>query len=662
VEIIVEDFDGLATPVGLTEALSERVSVEHTRAVLAAVLDRAPGTVTALALAAEASRMLDGDLVRARELLDHALEISTADSDATLAEHLLEAGEPAITAELLDEALAEDPEDETHHALYAQALEAIHARTPPGRRLRSEERAALERFADRSLLYRLRDELREFTDATPQLRSHMAETMREWLSEAEMLPGPLDPIRADELDLSQEALAAMAVEHSWLTAPEADDAGEEGDPRETPALPFPDSGTPLAALAGLPQTPPDVAQAAGDWYATCTYGLWQVRDPEPRPGVWLTDLVSGTRRYVAIDADQLEGLAPWAVILGPVVAVDGIWRTGSTFASLRPGEGDSAAAAVRVVVADLLRALEGKRPRGPRRPVEGVPHGVLVDTAEPADPLFTSAAGKITGYMLPSLFGELTRARGAAPRMTNMDGDPVTLITASVRLADDPVVALREHPDFIEEDGELVWWGRALTEAERAGAQAELSSHLESTGGPFELLDPEDEPSRWVRGRLRAAGGDVPTAGAGRNLEVETEVEVNSQERLEALLEVLSDHELAPELRGRRAIDPAQDLAASVGGFSAPVPFGTSPDAVARWAERWPEETSPPLGGVTPRAAARRRDRRPGLEAVLREFEHDAHLLALRGLPVPDLAALRAELEMECWWEPPGARATGRPR
>jgi hypothetical protein len=35
-----------------------------------------------------------------------------------------------------------------------------------------------------------------------------------------------------------------------------------------------------------------------------------------------------------------------------------------------------------------------------------------------------------------------------------------------------------------------------------------------------------------------------------------------------------------------------------------------------------------------------------------REFEHDAHLLALRGLPVPDLAALRAELEM----------ASGRPR
>jgi hypothetical protein len=449
-EIIVEDFDGLATPVGLTEALSERVSVEHTRAVLAAVLDRAPGTVTALALAAEASRILDGDLVRARELLDHALEISTADSDATLAEHLLEAGEPAITAELLVEALAEDPEDEAHHALYAQALEAIHARTPPGRRLRREERSVLERFADRSLLYRLRDELREFTDATPQLTRHMAETIREWLFEAEMLPEPLDPIRGDEPDLSQEALAAMAVEHSWLTAAADDDADEEGDSRDTPALPFPDSGTPLAALAARPQTPPDVAQAAGDWYATCTYGLWQVRDPAPRPGVWLTDLVSGTRRYVAIDADQLDGLAPWAVILGPIVAVDGIWRTGSTFASLRPGEGDSAAAAVKVMVADLLRTLEGKRPRGPRRHGASAPHGVLVDTAEPTDPLFTSVAGKITGYMLPSLFGELTRARGAAPRMTNMDGDPVTLITASVRLADDPVVALREHPDFTE--------------------------------------------------------------------------------------------------------------------------------------------------------------------------------------------------------------------
>ena len=56
------------------------------------------------------------------------------------------------------------------------------------------------------------------------------------------------------------------------------------------------------------------------------------------------------------------------------------------------------------------------------------------------------------------------------------------------------------------------------------------------------------------------------------------------------------------------------------------------------------DERVPALGGATPRTASRREQTRPRLEAVLREFEHDAHVLARAGRPAPDLDRLRAEL------------------
>jgi len=62
---------------------------------------------------------------------------------------------------------------------------------------------------------------------------------------------------------------------------------------------------------------------------------------------------------------------------------------------------------------------------------------------------------------------------------------------------------------------------------------------------------------------------------------------------------------------------------------------------------------------VTPQTASRRVQSRPRLEAVLREFEHDAYVLTQAGRPAPDLDRLRAELGMDQWWEPP-ARARDR--
>jgi uncharacterized membrane-anchored protein len=90
-ELLVEDFADLPSPLGLVEALLEGGSSERARAVAAEAQRLAPGSVTALTIAVEIARALDGDARRASGLLAEALD---ADLDpaggAALAEHLLE--------------------------------------------------------------------------------------------------------------------------------------------------------------------------------------------------------------------------------------------------------------------------------------------------------------------------------------------------------------------------------------------------------------------------------------------------------------------------------------------------------------------------------------------------------------------------------------------
>jgi len=101
-------------------------------------------------------------------------------------------------------------------------------------------------------------------------------------------------------------------------------------------------------------------------------------------------------------------------------------------------------------------------------------------------------------------------------------------------------------------------------------------------------------------------------------------------------------------------IDPSEDLPPVMLGPSLGMRFGGSQEAIDAWMAHWPEEKVPALGGMTPRAAARREQGRLRLEALLREFEHDAYPLARAGEPAPDIERLRGELGMQTWWEPPG--------
>jgi len=604
--------------------------------------------VTALTLAAEIAGVFDHDPGRVDELLDEALDARLdPDGSAELAQHMLASGRELDAIELVREMLLDEPEDEDAQQLYGRALEGLHWRLGAGEKLSRAERAELDRFADRAGVYALRDAMRVLIEERrPELQVPLADSVRGWM---EQLREAQDGESEDGFGLEpgdheerSEALFRLAMEHAWLLDGDADE--DEGDGLALEPEPeLEQSGAPLALLATDPDVSPEISSAAREWLGTVTYGLWQVSDPEPGPGLWLTDIVTGVRRYAAIPSEQLPGMSRWSVLLGALVSLDGVWRSTGAVVLLRPSEGDSAAEWVHEASVAIAKFVAGKRGRRPGRRREPEPHGVLVAIAESLDPQIAALMSKVLGSLLPAIAGDVWRRRAAGPKLTNTDGHRLRLITAGVAVNDPAAVATRlaAHADFRTEDAdELSWWGRELTEIEREGALAQIRA-LADEGEPIE--EP-DGPHRWLRGRL-----EPHPDGFG--------VSVNSEERLQALVELLRELGAEPELGRRSVIDPAQDMPPIRLGM--PLPFGASQEAVDAWQSLWPDERVPALGGATPRNAARRTQSRPRLEAVLREFEHDAYVLARAGRPAPDLERLRVELEMERWSQPP-ASAQGR--
>jgi len=625
----------LPSPLGLAEILAGQAP-ERARAVADEVSRRSPGSVTALTFAAEVARTVDEDPERAADLLEQALEApSDIDGAVELARHLIMGGLVDEAIEVVEEALVHEPEDEDAQEIRAVVLAGIHRRAAKGGEASDYGSEMLERFGSRKLLYRLRDAMVAFVDDWPELSQHIAGALREWLEQlADDELVDLDELVEGGGELvheRHEGLMRMAIERAWVTESDPDDDELELDEDPGP------STAPLALLAHDPQTAPDIAEAAHGWLETCEYGLWQVRDPAGSPGVWLTDIASGVRRYAAVPPEQLEQAGKWGVFLCPLVAIDGVWRTTGAALHLRPAEADAAAELVRMVQSDLERVMRGKRARGPRpSDREPEPHGVLVERAEPLDPLLTGVSSVAIRHLLPVIVSEVWRRRQDGPTLANTDGHRLKFITALVSVRNQVAAAkqLAAHQDFkTEDDGELTWWGRELTGMEQASALAPLRAQF----GDDEPIDNSDETPRWLRGRLRSTAQGF-------------KVEVNSDERLQALMGVLEELGLEPELGRHSAIDPPMDLPPIRVGR--PTPFGSSRDAIDAWLKHWPDERLPALGGRTPRATAQLTGQRPRLEELLREFEHDAWLLEREGAPTPDIDRLRTELGMERWWEP----------
>lgn len=393
------------------------------------------------------------------------------------AEELLALGQLAGAARLANEVLRSDPDDAEAQQVYAAALQAIAARHdtaeaggPRARRAggcsdrpTGPETHQLATFADRSVLYRLDRSVRAWLDGS--LFEVVEENVGDWLGRATLEPDSTAP---------DPAATRMALEHALF-------AGE-------------DDGEPVLALfADHAGVTPRLAVAARSWLDHAHYGLWQVVDPRPRPGVWLTDLVSATSHYVQLSPDQAEALLPWSVLAGPLVPIEGVWRTTGGFARLAPDEGDTFCGAVGWLGQALGLLPPGRRsPLGPPGPESRF--GVLVGQREALAPGAARALSTVLGWMLPAMLATLAWARRQPVRMAATDDEPLCLITATGRPIPQPM-----------EDG-----------ARRAWAASWVDRALPVLGGLTPRQAAADE-LRWidVEALLRTLEHDAALSGEG---------------------------------------------------------------------------------------------------------------------------------------------------
>src|SRR5205807_10532602 len=115
-----------------------------------------------------------------------------------------------------------------------------------------------------------------------------------------------------------------------------------------------------------------------------------------------------------------------------------------------------------------------------------------------------------------------------------------------------------------------------------------------------------------------------------------------SGQRLHRLLDLLRELSAEPTVLDQSHVDPARDLPWPA-GYRA-LPGGLAPPEEG-WERHWLDEPVPALRGRTPRQTADSDDW-PLLEAVLRQLEYDAELLAHDCKPAPNTAWLRNQLDM----------------
>lgn len=622
-------FDRRPVPASLPEALLESGrAIEELDQLVEELSAVAPVSLTALTFAASVCRMR-GDAAAARVLLDRAmLAADEMETRLALAGNLTFCGRVVDALDLVTARLSVDPRDSSALAGYADALHAAyrHELEPPedcpcgsGRDwltcCATREKRALEDFADRSGLYECRTAVRDFLEGTAYGKA-ADQAVIEWLED----------VQAEQYPDQLAQLATMATELAWQTASLTDRDSTEDNP--------------LTAFAQDEKTDGRMAKIALDWRDHVHYGLWQVRDVAATPGIWVTELVTGVKRYLAVPPEQLAGLVRWQVIFGPIVSVAGVWRTTGAFIVMAPDEADAVCEMAIAACDEVLHELVGKRRRahgisaGDPIPFgRAAPRGVLISN-EPELPMpFARIAGLVVGSMSARVVHEFLDFRSRPAAMTNTDGDTLTLIRAQLRVGDPDALAdaLGRHPDFATDDDALnrwAWLGPELAAGQHPAMLAEIRAELVAQGVDETELADEDSC------RLRL--GSLVRDGSRWVLDV------NSEQRRERLLTRLRELGAQVEVLDESRIDPAQDFAwglgpALLGGGLAPPGQG--------WDAEWLDHPVPDLGGLTPREAADSEDW-PLVEALLRRFEHDADLLARAGRPGIDVNWLREQLDL----------------
>ena len=583
--------------------------IETARLLLEGSAPEPPG-VGALAVAALAAHLSgdeDAEHDYARELLARAGASGDLGQRFAVIDSATGRGHPGETCELIGPYLREHPDDEMAEDIYARALAKAYVQAEPG----ELETAALDRYGDRSGVDALDYAVREFAE-----RTKWDAVIRKWMEEERAaLAG--DRWRPAERDATDALLAEVAINFPFSSEAENGDE-DQGTP-----------DTPLRAFGADPEAPAELAARAAERDQHLRYGVWQLADPAPSPGVWCTDLVSGTRLYAQFPAEVIDGAPPWSVWLGTLAPADGIWRASPAGIWISPLEGDAVAEYAEDAVWHMLHTVSGA-PGPPAPPMEQVrfgqaePYCVRWETGEEPEPEFGDFSSPVIARLATRLTSWVWLKRAERVLLQNTGGEPMVLVDAVVAVDGDVTERLFERSDFGEkegdEDGQLVWWGEPA--GDRSGEPVAL--HFHGDGSSHVIGPDDDEEERVVLGRLTPQPGRV-------------RIRVNSQARLKRLLRILKEIGAAPKLTEESRSQPSLDFAWG------PVP-GEGQTA-RQWAEDWLGQAVAVLDFHTPRHAAEgARADRLRLEGLLRQLEYQSALSAsLGGRPV-DTAWLRAEL------------------
>lgn len=415
--LLDEHYEGRAIDGDLVVSLLE-AGADPERLEEASRLLWSDNSLTAVTFAAAVARAT-GDPAAERTFIDKALAVSQPD-DATeepgarlgVTRFLLDLGYHAEAAEQLEALIRDWPQDEEATEQYGTAIERVHEQADgdedgdasdagavpddvsadPAR-----DRAALARFGDRSGLLALYDALGQYLAGTDH---------------GKHLQATLDHHRKAVLDMGwpegeAQGFGEFAEELALLGTADNDDPADN----------------PMAAFAAGPSVTPDLAARATDWYEHIRYGLWKVEDPVPSPGVWCTDIVSAARRYVQFPAEKVGRLPRWAVWMGGLLPVDGIWRITGRGVWLSPREADAAAEFIDRAGDELARAVTGTVARGltddhPEkiRFASAGPRGVQAGYDSAFEPKTASLSSRVINALATRIAADVYDYRRSDPR------------------------------------------------------------------------------------------------------------------------------------------------------------------------------------------------------------------------------------------------------
>src|SRR5450756_340937 len=467
---------------------------ETARLLLEGTAPEPPG-IGALAVAALAAHLAgdeDAEHDYARELLARADASGDPGQRIAVIGSATGRDHPGETCELIGLYLREHPDDELAASIYARALAKAYVQAEPG----ELETAALERYGDRSGADALDHAVGEFAE-----RTQWGAIIRKWMEEERADPRR-DRWRPAERDATDALLAEVAI--NFLFTSEAADGDED---------------TPLRAFAAALETAAELAARAAERDQHIRYGVWQLADPSPSPGVWCTDLVSGTQRYAQFPTEVIDGAPPWSAWLGALTPADGIWRATRAGIWLSPVEGDAVAEYAEDAVWHLLHTVTGAP--GPQAPAmeqvrfgQAEPYCVRWETGEEPEPEFGDFSSPVIARLAPRLASWVWLKRAERVLLQNTDGEPMVLVDAVVEVDGDVTERLFERSDFGEEedgeDGQFVWWGEPAVD--RSGEPVVLRFH--DDGSAHDALFLIIVWARHVRGSVVVEAQHDRLAGA----------------------------------------------------------------------------------------------------------------------------------------------------